>query len=77
MSQTKSRHTVLAERVSYQHDVCIPGISFVKMNQLAVLPNLPTLPSPKAGSGPPSSRFVQVVNLPDLQSCSDADDVCQ
>ena len=77
MSQTKSHRTVLAGRVCYQHDVCIPGTSFVKMNHLVVLTSLPSLPSPKPGSGPLSSRFVQVVNLPDLQSCSDADGVCQ
>ena len=77
MIKTKSRCTVLAERVSYIREVCIPGVSFVKMNHLAVLPSLPTLPSPEPGSGPLSSRFVQVVKLLDLQYFSGADDVCR
>ena len=66
MSKTKSCRTVFAERVPYKHDVCIPSISFVKVNHLAVLPRLPTLSSPKPESGPVSSRFVQVENLLDL-----------
>ena len=36
-------------------------------NHLAFLPSLPTLPSPKQEGGPLSSRFVQVVNLQDLE----------